>query len=132
MSTASATSIDATQRLLRANSRFSLLTGAALAVGGPWLAGFLGPPAWLLSTVGAGVLVFGLATGSGARRRPRSTLPAVLVADLAWIVGIVTLLTITRGIFTPVGVLTTIGITGAVAWFAWKEAQLLRTTTRAT
>ncbi len=75
--------------VLRINSVFSVITGAALALGAEVLDEVTGVDALWLVGVGIGVVVFGVVVGRVAARRPvpRQSALAVIGADLAWVLG---------------------------------------------
>ena len=74
---------------LRVNSVFSVVSGAGLALGANALDEALGVDAIWLVAVGIGVVLFGIAVGRIAARKPipRRAVRGVIAADLAWVIG---------------------------------------------
>ncbi|UCG40973.1 MAG: hypothetical protein JSV07_01580 [Acidimicrobiia bacterium] len=75
--------------VLRANSAFSLTSGAALVFGAFVLDDLLGLPAGWLAALGAGVAAFGLLVRRLSDPDPVPTGAAlfVIAADLSWVIG---------------------------------------------
>ena len=75
--------------VLRINSVFSIISGAALALGAEVLDEVIGVAALWLVGIGIGVVVFGVIVGRVAAQRPvaRKAAGAILAADLAWVFG---------------------------------------------
>ena len=116
---------DRTTDVLDANARFSIASGSAVALLGTAPGRLLGPPGWVLVVVGAGIVAFGFVVRRAARANPVRALPAVLAADMGWIVAVTLLLSLAPSLFTIAGVTGAVAATAAVTWFAWKEWRLV-------
>lgn len=128
-STAPASSPSLLHRTLRGNVVFSLLSGGILLLGSPWLSDSLGPPAWTLAVVGAGVVGFGVFLAAGMKRDPVATGRLALVADVAWVAATFALAPFIADVFTPLGGWVAIAVAVVVADLAILEWIGLRRTT---
>ncbi len=108
------------RRVLAANATTSVVAGAALAIAPDRLDDLLGTgqPGWV-RIVGIAVVLFGIDVAWLARRPRRDLVrftPAVIVADVAWVVlSVVTLL---LGWFAGAGIAAVIAMAVAVDTFA--------------
>ena len=103
---------------LGANAGFSAIAGiAALALGGR-LEASLGPPAWSLRALGAGLIMFGLvvAREAGAPSRPGTW--RIIGADLAWVAAAVIIIAIPPGWLAETGRAVLASLTVVVAALA--------------
>lgn len=102
------------------NAIFSTLSGLALATGAPPLAGWLGLPVWLVSSLGLGLLGFAvvLVWLLATPHRLRTGAWFVVAADLAWIVGAVLLIGLFPRALPPSGEVALTGSTLVVAALA--------------
>lgn len=102
------------------NAIFSALSGLALATGAPPLAGWLGIPVWLVSSLGLGLLGFAavLVWLLATPHRLRTGTWFVVAADLAWIVGAVVLIGLVPRALPPSGDVALTGATLVVAALA--------------
>ena len=75
--------------VLRANSAFSLTSGAVLVFGALVLDDLLGVPAGWLAALGVGVVAFGLLVRRLSEPDPvaRAAALAVIAADISWVLG---------------------------------------------
>lgn len=75
------------EKALKANAGFSLATGLiAVALAGRFEES-LGPPAWSLRALGAGLLVFAALVAREARAPEPTGSQQIIAADLAWVVA---------------------------------------------
>lgn len=109
------------KRSLIGNAWFSIITGLVLVGFSRPLAGLLGPPAWMLAAVGAGVLGFGILVGLGASRAPRTTGRVAVAADTGWVIATLALAPIVGHAFTAVGGWVALGVALIVADLAVAE-----------
>lgn len=111
---------------LSTNAVTSGATGAALALGSPWLDGLLGVHAGILAGVGAGLVLFAvgiiaaLARPAGLDRAAR----AIIAADIAWVAGATVVVPL--DVLTPLGDLLLVAVSAVVAGFAAAQAIGLR------
>jgi hypothetical protein len=109
------------ERALGGNVVFSLVSGAALLVGSTWLADVIGPPAWALALVGAGVIGFGISIARGMQDHLLATGKLAMIADLAWVAATVGLAPFVADSFSWVGGWVAVGVAVMVADFALLE-----------
>ncbi len=74
------------RRVLVADGAIGLASGLLMALGGTWLEGLLGVPAWLLVPAGLSLFVYTAAVVWMARRAsvPRLAVWALVAINLAW------------------------------------------------
>lgn len=79
------------QRVLLADGAISLASGLLMALGGSWLEGLLGLPAWLLVPAGLSLFVYTAAAFWMARRAsvPRLAVWVLIAINVAWAVDCV-------------------------------------------
>lgn len=111
---------------LSVNAITSGLTGAALAVGGVWLATPLGAPTVALVGLGIGLVLFaeGIVAALAHPRHLRRAAWGVVAADVAWIVGAAAV--VTSDELTARGDGLLVAVTVAVAVFATAQVVGLR------
>lgn len=112
------------RRVLQANMVFSSLSGLLLAVDADPLSRWLGvPAAWMLVVIGVGLLGFAWQLFQTARQRPIDLRQAnaILVMDVAWVVGSALLLFSGWVSFTTAGWWAVLLVADAVALFAILE-----------
>lgn len=118
------------RKSLFVNAAFSGLAGLALALA-PAFAGNLlmpGIPVWTVFAVGAGLTLFALDVAWIAARHAHSSFLVgfVLVADIAWVIGVPAILLMTPSAFSGIGlalaIISTIAVTG-FAVIEWKGVQ---------
>lgn len=111
------------------NALFSVVSGAVLATLSWALDGVFGPPAWLLTAVGLGLLAFaaGLIVIMARPRLLGAGGRAVICADLTWVVAAVVLLALQVDGLTAIGRLTLGVVSAVVAVLAvWQAIGLRR------
>ena len=104
---------------LRGNATFSTLSGLSFLVASGAIAAFLGDvPAAEVTSVGASLLLFAIALVWLASRSeiPPALVTAVIVADLAWVLG--TVVVVFAGVFTRGGAVAAVMVANVVLAFA--------------
>ncbi len=119
--------------ILRANARFSFVSGLLMILcPGVWAA-LLGPavPAAPIRWVGMAVLGFALCAGFIARTWPRAERHghAVIWGDLAWVAASVVLLLLCHEYLSVTGLVLVLAAAMIVAGFAWMEHTAVRVLT---
>lgn len=112
------------RRVLQANMVFSGLSGLLLAVDAGPLSRWLGiPAAWLLVVIGIGLLGFAWQLFQTAQQNPMNLRQAnaILVLDVAWVVGSALLLFTGWVAFTTAGWWAVLLVADVVAAFAILE-----------
>ena len=108
---------------LAANAVFSGLTGlAALALAGS-LSDALGPPAWSLRLLGAGLLVFAALTAHEARAPRKAATWQIIAADAGWVIAAAIVVAVSPAWLTATGRAVLVGVTlvvAAVATAQWR------------
>lgn len=100
---------DTLTRILRFDAAANVLGGIGLAAAGGWLAGPIGlTSAWPIRIVGLALVVYGVENLLVARRTSPGALTGLVVVDLAFAVGVLTV-----AIADP---------TGAETWARWTLA----------
>ncbi len=117
------------KRALAANAAFSGATGlGALTLAGS-LAESLGPPAWSLRVLGAGLLVFAALVARESVAPGRSGALQIIAADMAWVASAVTLIAMAPSWLTGTGRVTLAAVTvvvGTVAAAQWRGLEAIR------
>jgi hypothetical protein len=101
------------------NALFSGGTGLVLVIGARWLDGWLGLNAWLLASVGVGLLVYA-ADLAWLSRSDRWLIPGgrlAVVADIGWVIAAAALIAFTA-VLTTRGELALALVSVVVAGFA--------------
>ena len=106
------------QRTLTANAVFSGITGIVMVGAAAPLAEWLGIPAWLSVTLGAGLVAFAGVVFHVSRHPAPRRVVSVIAADVAWIVGAAVVIAGVPEAMSPAGVWTLVLVTLAVADFA--------------
>ena len=114
------------RRALFANAAFSGITGLTALALAPVLAESLGPPAWALRSLGAGLVVFAVLVAREGRRPRRAGTIQIIVADAAWIVVAILLIAIAPTWLTDTGRVTLAAVTLVVAAAATAQWRGLR------
>lgn len=103
---------------LFANAVFSGSMGlVALGLAAP-LAEALGPPAWSLRSIGAGLIVFAAAVSRQARTSQMAGTSQIIAADLAWVIVAAILIASTPSWLTAAGSMVLTAVTTVVAALA--------------
>ena len=109
---------DLLKRALAANAMFSGLTGfGTLALAGS-LSDSLGPPAWSLRGLGAGLLVFAAMVAIGARAPGKTGTWQIIAADVSWVVAAAAIVAVAPSWLTEIGRGTVVAVTLVVAALA--------------
>ena len=111
------------RRALFANAAFSAITGLGALALAPGLAESLGPPAWALRSLGAGLVVFAALVAREARRLGRNGTIQIIAADAAWVVTAAVLVAVAPSWLTGAGRITLAAVTlvvAAVASAQWR------------
>ena len=119
--------MESLQRLLKGNGAFSAASGVVLLFGAPWLDGAFGLPAWLLASVGLGLVAYGVQIVLLAK--PATALPGGKFAtamDLGWVAGAVVILIAFPTAMTTAGRVALSLATLVVAALAAGQATTLR------
>jgi hypothetical protein len=117
------------KRALAANAVFSATTGlgALTLAAGP--AESLGPPAWALRTLGAGLLAFAAVVARRARRPDSAGTRQIIAADVAWVVTAAILIAVAPSWLTDDGRTVLGAVTLVVAVIAAEQWRGLKTIT---
>ncbi len=107
--------IDLLRGALAANAAFSSLTGLAALILAGTLEESLGPPAWALRAVGAGLLGFAALVAREAREPRRAGARQIIAADLAWVISAAIVVAVAPGWLTSNGRIVLISVTAIVA-----------------
>jgi hypothetical protein len=116
-------------RALRMNAVFSGISALMLAMAGPWVAAQLGLASVVTVYVTAALLaLFALQLGNIVRTGEIRTLEiaAIIMGDLAWVVGSVILVALFYSSLTTAGLLLVDVIAIAVLYFAIQQIRGLR------
>lgn len=116
-----------TTKILNANAASCLGFGALFAVFSGPVAGFLGdPPVWLVTVLGAVLIVNGVHLLWAARRGPRRVeLLYFALGDAGWVAGTTVLIASGTWITTGAGIAAAVAVAAVVGAFAvlqWKAA----------
>ena len=106
------------RRALLANAAFSAVTAILALVLGGRLEESLGPPAWSIRALGAGLLAFAALVAHEAREPSRRGARPIIAADLAWVVGAIAIIAVTPDWLTDTGSLVLASVTAVVATLA--------------
>jgi hypothetical protein len=117
---------NALSRALLANAVFSGVTGLAALALAPVLAESLGPPAWGLRALGAGLVVFAALVAREGRGPARAGTIQIIVADAAWVVTATLLIARAPSWLTGTGRATLAAVTLVVAAAATAQWRGLR------
>lgn len=111
---------------LSINAVTSLVTGAVLVVGAPWLDTTLGAPPLVLAGVGLGLVLFAAAilVALGRPTHLRAAARVVVAADAGWVVAAVVV--IAADVLTATGAVLLAGVSAVVAGFAVAQTVGLR------
>ncbi len=107
--------IDLLRGALATNAAFSGLTGLAALILAGTLEDSLGPPAWSLRAVGAGLLVFAALVAREARRPQKAGTRQIIAADLTWVTAAGIIAAVAPSWLTSNGRIVLITVTGVVA-----------------
>lgn len=119
------------QRALVTNAVFSATTGLGALLFAETLADALGPPAWSLRVLGAGLAAFAVVAALESRARRRTGTIQIIAADLAWVVGATALIVVPPSWLTPTGRTVLAAVTAVVAGVAATQWISLRIEERA-
>ena len=107
--------IDLLRGALAANAAFSGLTGLSALILAGTLEESLGPPAWALRAMGAGLLVFAALVARHSREPQRAGTRQIIAADLAWVISAAIIIAVAPGWLTSAGRVVLISVTAIVA-----------------
>lgn len=121
------------KRALAANAAFSATTGLGALTLAAGSAEFLGPPAWALRTLGAGLVVFAALVAQQARRPRLAGTRQIITADVAWVVIATILIAVAPSWLTDEGRTVLGAVTFVVAVVAaaqWRGLETIRSSSQ--